>query len=372
MTVVVKLLLVPFWLVRIFTRAKSFRDNPILASRVLNTLGLHVLRVVLAHVIIGFRRLCLSGLVEPSQRQAFRRDGFVAVEDLLLPEDFARLVTEIRSCDAPVMGFTQGDTQTRHVVLDTAVLDRLACCRRTISDPRIVRLLKYAAASNTRSHFLIENIKGNLPGTGTDPQKELHADTFHPAMKAWVYLHDVAEDRSAFRYVRGSNRLTWRRLKWEYRRSLTAVRDRNPHGAEGSFRVSEAELTEMGLPAPSTLAVRANTLVVANINGFHCRGPSRDDSARLALYTGRRANPFNPFIGFDLEFTHKARERIARMTLRVRMALFKGQTPDDGRSNLQILDLTSICDGVDSRFFHLHADAEHRPQSAAARKGFST
>jgi len=130
---------------------------------------------------------------------------------------------------------------------------------------------------------------------------------------------------------------------------LTAAQDRNPHGAEGSFRVSGEELAEMGLPAPSALAVRANTLVVANTNGFHCRGPSRDDSARLTLYTGRRTNPFNPFIGFDLEFTHKAHERLTQLALRLRMALLKGQTGDDGRSRLQALDLSSICVDVDPR-----------------------
>ena len=41
-----------------------------------------------------------------------------------------------------------------------------------------------------------------------DPQTALHADTFHPTVKAWLFLTDVAADAGPFTYVPGSHRLT--------------------------------------------------------------------------------------------------------------------------------------------------------------------
>jgi len=49
-------LLAPFYLLSIFTAAKSFRGNPVLGSRTLNRWGLHVLRKRVAGRIGQWRR----------------------------------------------------------------------------------------------------------------------------------------------------------------------------------------------------------------------------------------------------------------------------------------------------------------------------
>ena len=41
-----------------------------------------------------------------------------------------------------------------------------------------------------------------------DPQTDLHIDTFHPTVKAFYFLTDVADDEGPFVYVPGSHRLT--------------------------------------------------------------------------------------------------------------------------------------------------------------------
>ena len=55
-----------------------------------------------------------------------------------------------------------------------------------------------------------------------DPQTDLHTDTFHPTVKAWLFLTDVAPDAMPFVYVPGSHRLTPQRLDWERRMSIGA------------------------------------------------------------------------------------------------------------------------------------------------------
>jgi hypothetical protein len=128
-----------------------------------------------------------------------------------------------------------------------------------------------------------------------DPQTFLHADTFHPTVKAWLFLTDVAEDAGPFTYVPGSHRLTRQRLDWERCMSLSARHSPNPDDRQGSFRIDPAELASLGLPQPRSFAVPPNTLIVADTFGFHARGPSERPSLRVEIWAYGRRSPFLPW-----------------------------------------------------------------------------
>ncbi|MEO1328197.1 MAG: phytanoyl-CoA dioxygenase, partial [Pseudomonadota bacterium] len=68
----------------------------------------------------------------------------------------------------------------------------------------------------------------------------------------------------------------------------------------GSLRATEEDLREMGCREPIRFAVPANTLVIADTNGFHRRGHSPKPSHRVAIYASSRSNPFNPWPGLPL------------------------------------------------------------------------
>src|SRR5581483_11040286 len=126
-----------------------------------------------------------------------------------------------------------------------------------------------------------------------------HADTFHPTVKAWLFLTDVAADAGPFTYVPGSHILTPARLDWERRMSLDAGRSHNPQIRQGSFRLDPAELDGLGLRPPRVFAVPANTLLVADTFGFHARGPSASRSLRVEIWAYGRRSPFVPWAAFD-------------------------------------------------------------------------
>ena len=69
----------PLYAVQVFTGAKSFRDNPILGSTVLNRLGLHVFRLVAAAGIAKFRYFSLSGLMSKEERQSYNENGYLLI-----------------------------------------------------------------------------------------------------------------------------------------------------------------------------------------------------------------------------------------------------------------------------------------------------
>jgi hypothetical protein len=303
-------LMTPLWLLQLLHVSKSFERNPIIGSRLLNRLGLHALRVLLAHGITRLRGLLLMPLLPLDQRRMFREQGYLIIPDFLPADRFAVLDAEVRGARGEVRECVQGDTQTHRSLLDDQALRDLPACQALIHDRRYRRVLQWAAVRFGQPLIFIEQVRNGFASDGgEDPQKNLHADTFHPTMKAWLYLDDVTEANGPFAYVEGSNRLTWRRLAWEYRQSVQGRDLPDRYSRRGSLRLTDEDRQALGLPAPRRFAVPANTLVIANTFGFHARSPANKGSTRLAIYADSRTNPFNPWPGFGLRTTSRLRER---------------------------------------------------------------
>jgi hypothetical protein len=293
-----RLLMLPLHLVAVFTWAKSFRSNPVIGSPLLNRLGLHVARVALAHALFRFRLFLLSPLAAAADRRQFLREGILVKPDFLPPAQFEALVAEVAGYRGEIRELVEGDTETQRLFLTREVRKGLPECERLTRFPALDRLLRYTSSKNRPPFFFIENLRQHArDGAAADPQKDLHMDTFHPCVKAWLYLDDVSERNGPFNYVPRSHRLSWARLKWEYRESLKASAPAAADAArywDGSFRIGRDELAALGLPAPQGMQVRANTLVIANVRGFHCRGDAREPSTRTTIWMQARDNPFNP------------------------------------------------------------------------------
>ncbi len=306
-------LLLPLWLIQIFSPAKSFRDNPVLGNRLLNRLGLHVARYVLRHVITRLRWIMLAPLVPAGIRQEFRRRGVVEIADFLPAERFAALKRELESCQGEVRQMRQGDTLTQTILLDAAVLPALPQCRALVEDRGTQRLLMYVGARLKRPLFFIHRVRNGAVDGGADPQKDFYSDTFHSTMKAWLFMGDVDDNIGPFSYIEGSHRLTWARLKWEYRQSVLGRNLGDSYGARGSLRLTQADRIAIGLPEPTRFTVRANTLVIADTHGFHARGAARREADRLAIYASSRSNPFNPLPGLLPDLTGRLEAMALRM-----------------------------------------------------------
>lgn len=324
----VKLILsTPVWLIQPLTSAKSFLDNPFLGSRRLNGWGLHRGRVLLAGALCSWRRKRLASRVRADWREAFDRDGFVAIEDAVPPTQFASLRRAILEYHGPAREMRQGDAITRRLAIDPAMLKAIPELRRLLSRADINALFQYVASFRIQPLHYIQTIITHDPGDGGDPQEALHADAFHSSLKAWLFLNPVAPDEAPFTFVRGSHRLTPARVDWEYRRSLADPRSIDRLSARGSPRVGAADLAAMGLPEAEALAVPANTLVVADTLGFHARGVSRRPVERVEIWSYCRRNPFVPWLGGDiLSLPGLAERRVGWLwAIRDRFANFTGQ-----------------------------------------------
>ena len=296
---VLDVLRAPLWAAELATGAKSFRGNPIIGNLTLNERGLHIKRVKLAERMADWRRRRLSHLVDREDAEAYARDGFVMRRNVLPDAAFQALRRAVEDNAFPAQEMWQGNAVTRFTPVTRAMCAEHPEIGDFVSGQLFQGLLRYVASANADPIVFFHTVFAEPDRGPRDPQTVFHSDTFHATAKAWFFLEDVSADGGPFTYVPGSHRMTPERLRWEYEQSLTAHEHKNVHHALGSFRVSDEELKELGFPAPVSMAVPANTLVVADTHGFHARGVSSKATVRLGIYGSLRRNPFLPFAGLD-------------------------------------------------------------------------
>jgi hypothetical protein len=127
-----------------------------------------------------------------------------------------------------------------------------------------------------------------------DKQKVLHSDTFFPAIKWWYFPRAVKEWDGPLVYVPNSPILTpellaWHELQIENIRKGKVEEWRGHGHFEGSLRINEEELKGLGLKA-KPVTVGANTLIIANVFGFHRRGDTKQPTHRFSLHGSIRVD----------------------------------------------------------------------------------
>jgi hypothetical protein len=304
-------LMLPLWIGQIFSSEKSFHANPILGDEKLNRRGLHTWRSRLARRMTEMRRRRLARMVSAEDRAQFERDGFVVKRDFAPADLFPALVEEIEAFASDAREFKEGDAITRRFALTPENLKKLPACRRLLQLPEWRGLTRYVSSYDAEPTVFIQTIFSRTDEQSRiDPQTRLHMDTFHPTMKAWLFLHEVEEADGPFTYSRGSHRRNRRREAWERRQALKAC-DKSSRKKGGAFRSTKTELRRMGYPKAEKFAVAANTFVVADTYGFHARGISERPSARVEIWAYSRRSPFVPWTGPDLGSIPPLRHRQA-------------------------------------------------------------
>jgi len=291
----------------IFSREKDF-DNPWVGHATLNRYGLHPARIALADASTQARRRVLGARREASLR-TLERDGVLVLPNFLASDRFVRVRKEVRQAldraertrsvasvgdrgFGPQRPFTggidrwDGDTLNRFLFID----DSKPHTKAAAADAMKLAALAigvHAAASRVQ---IYQTVHGSGDPSNFDIQKVLHRDTFHSALKFWLFLEDVEPEHGPFVYVKGSHRMNLARYRWEYARAKKACRAKSG----SSFRIQPDELQTLGYEPPAPVPVRANTLVLADVRGFHRRGDAVQGARRVALYGNLRPNPFVP------------------------------------------------------------------------------
>jgi hypothetical protein len=284
----------------LFGFAKSFESHSIIGNQKLNELGLHRFRIQQAARLAEKRREKLTHFLSQEDVEQFQKNGFILKENFLPEDEFIQLSKELLETPLQTRETLQGDTVTRRMALDGDALKQLPTTEKLLNDKKWQGLLNYVASSKIQPMYYVQAIFSQVRKSRPDPQTNLHSDTFHSSVKAWLFLTDVSEDEGPFVYVPGSHIVNAQRLQWEYQQSIQMSEKSNVLSRRGSLRVQLNELDGLGYGLPQTFAVKKNTLVIADTYGFHARGASIRPSKRIELWAYGRRSPFLPWVGWNI------------------------------------------------------------------------
>lgn len=279
--------------------SKSFESNSLLGSPVLNQLGLHRYRVQLAAQMAKQRRAVLAKHLSAADVAEFEKNGFILKENFLPEDEFAALRQELCTTPLETRETIQGDTVTRRMALDGSTLKQLPATTRLLQNHYWQALLNYVGSASVQPMYYVQVILSKVKKARPDPQTNLHSDTFHANVKAWLFLTDVAADEGPFVYVPGSHVANAQRLAWEHQQALSITPRSETMTRRGSLRIQPEQLAALGYADPQAFAVKKNTLVIADTYGFHARGPSVRPSMRIELWAYARRSPFMPWTGLN-------------------------------------------------------------------------
>lgn len=258
----------------IWSNAKKFKKS-ILADPVLNKKGLHLFRYAFSTYAARHR----------TRRPEFLDIGHIRVENFL-PSEYHTLVQ--KECMAyPVCVNKQGFNNCQRESEKNPGIDYLhnkSDMKKIVTDCIGLDTPETTALYNQNT--FIQRVE-NTPND-KDEQKDIHSDIFFPAVKWWYFPDKVELGDGPFRFQTSApayDKLFW---DWLYKQSVdlsTGFWDRNKLRGhiEGSLRANDQELAQMGITV-SPITVKANTLIVANVQLFHGRGDTTHPHIRNAIH----------------------------------------------------------------------------------------
>ncbi len=289
--------------------ARVFSASKTIESPILNSLGVQPLRAIFARGIYRARRDHCSGPADEFWVRALRADGIVAIHPFLPEEQFARLRAEAEIVLSHPGGFKlhqRGPTEVWHHHLRDLNEQEFPELNRWRHHNRALNLVAAAAKRSIEPEDglrVLERIS-YTDNEDVDPEINLHVDTFFHTHKLWLYLDDVRMENGPFTYVPRSHRLSATRLRRDYREARTTN--------AGSRRIGEEEIEQRGLQR-ELLMCPANTLLIADTCGYHCRTLGVPGHSRRALHMSFRFNPFMPvWLKADTRLTRR-NPRLARI-----------------------------------------------------------
>jgi len=270
-----------------------FSGDKFIHNSLLNFFGLHVFRIILAHIFYNIRTILISSKLSEEQK-ILRKDGIIIIKNFLPNEKFEGLKNEFknsRDFDGSDVKIPDGDSLWIRRKFSQKQITNLHNTKEFLINSRLLDLVSSAEARKVSFNSIWFDEVSHVDNKKMDSQKVLHSDIFYHNHKVFYFISDVKEEDGPLNVAIGSHRFSLKRLWFEYKKSIS-----DEKGVEkkdkGSFRVDEKEKSFLGLKIVKAI-VPANSLVIVNTCAFHSRGISSIGSKRLAMFLQFRHNPFS-------------------------------------------------------------------------------
>ena len=274
-------------------------QNHIIPSPLANKFGVPVLRTIFANMLIKLRRY-KNCRPQNDDENKLINEGIIIIPNFLPEQDFSQLKDEfdkISNSDNQRI-VKKGSMQVSvHYVKDND-FDKFPAIKKFAMNKRLIRLIATAEGIKVADQLKkldLETTKFGDPKNDSDPNIPFHADVHFHSHKVLFYMNDVKMDCGPFVYCKNSHKNKLGRLIFEFMRGQLSDSHKEgwriqKHLDKFFFKTYFQKL----LKEEIKVACPANTLVIANVHGFHKRGESIPGVERTLIRIPFRYNPLGP------------------------------------------------------------------------------
>jgi hypothetical protein len=281
-----------------FTKVMMAKPTMYSDSLVLNLLGWHLIRIFGLYLHRVVRPTKYIPVAYRDSYLALVTNGVVAVPNFFSPEDYQFIKAEYDRL-TPEFKVDPSEIMLPHVhrmsFKDLRVSER---AKKLFWENSMIKAMQLAFLNRkynlpmdaTTSYTRIHVTQDELDKPQNGGTNNLHFDTPTRLLKCFYYPSDTTEQNAAFYYCLGSNRRnSLKRLWFEYRLSVRYARNRWNKDTQGEYLVGEPwvkitpeEMEKYSLKE-SVMEVKGNTMVFADIAGFHRRGEFKKPGVRETI-----------------------------------------------------------------------------------------
>ena len=275
-------------------------QNHIVPSPIANRLGVPVLRTFLADILIKLRRFKNCRPKNDFENQLIK-DGIVVIPNFLPDEEFKNLKSEFDnniSSSEKVETVRKGSMQVNIREVDKNEYEKFPAMKKFARNKQLIRLISVGEGIKVVDELKKFNLEKTIfgdPNKDTDANVPFHADIHFHSHKVLFYMSDVTEEGGPFTYCKNSHLNNLSRLWFEFKRGQ--LKDAHIEGWRIQQHLDKKFFNDYFRKLKNKeykVACPANTLVIANVHGFHKRGESISGVERSLIRIPLRYNPLGP------------------------------------------------------------------------------
>lgn len=274
--------------------------NHILPSPLANKLGIPVLRTIIANLIIRIRRF-KNCRPKNDYEKTLIRDGIIVIPDFLPEEEFRQLKQEINdgmSDPKEIIVANNGSSKSTLYTFHKEKYNNFSAIQKFAKNKQLIRLIAVAEGMkvfNEIDSFRFEKTIFGNPKEDTDNNIPFHADVHFHSHKVLFYMDNVTEDEGPFGFCLKSHKNNFDRLWFELKRGQL----KDSH--KSSWRIEDhldnkffKNYFQKLMRMKYKVVGKPNTLIIANVHGFHQRGQALEGTNRSIIRIPYRYNPLGP------------------------------------------------------------------------------
>ena len=270
--------------------------NHILPSPTANKIGIPILRTIFSNLGIILRRLKNCRPITVYEKDLIK-NGIVVIPNFLPDDEFQNLKKEFSRVitDNDVEKSNRGSTKFSYKYLKQEEYNNYETIKNFSKNKQLIRLICVAEGMKLFKELktlIFEKTDFGEPLADTDPNKLFHSDVHFHSHKVLYYIDDVTNDNGPFEYCKGSHKNNIERLWFEFKRGQLKDAHKN------SWRIDDHHENKFFdnyykklMTNKYQVTGKANTLIIANVHGFHRRGDASNGPTRSLIRIPFRYNP---------------------------------------------------------------------------------